>query len=122
MLFDGAQYLSLGTFRKTGVRVDTPVWFAEDGEWLYVLSNNQAGKIKRIRNSDRCQIAPCTMLGKTTGKWQDSTANIIDDASEIQRAHLALKKKYGWQMLMLDSGAWIGGRIKQRTFIKIKKP
>ena|SRR6478736_6532955 len=120
--FKTAQYLSLGTFRKTGVRVDTPVWFAEDGEFLYVLSNNQAGKIKRIRNSQRCQIAPCTMLGKTTGEWQDSTAVIIVDPVAIQCAHQALKKKYGWQMLMLDSGAWIGGRINQRTFIKLKKP
>lgn len=122
MSFESAQYLNLGTFRKTGVRVDTPVWFASDGNMLYVLSNGQAGKIKRIRNSSRCEIAPCTMLGTLTGIWQASKAEIISDADEILHAHMALKKKYGWQMTLLDSGAWIGGRIKQRTFIKIRQP
>lgn len=122
MTFESAQYLSLGTFRKTGVRVDTPVWFAPDGDMLYVLSNNQAGKIKRIKNSSRCEIAPCTMLGSVTGSWQESTAELINDQDEISRAHTALKKKYGWQMTLLDSGAWMGGRIKQRAFIKIRKP
>jgi PPOX class probable F420-dependent enzyme len=89
---------------------------------LYVLSNNQAGKIKRIRNSSRCEIAPCTMLGTLTGVWQESKAELISDEDEMLRAHMALKKKYGWQMALLDSGAWMGGRIKQRTFIKIRKP
>ena len=122
MSFETAKYLTLGTFRKTGARVDTPVWFAEDGGGFYVLSNNQAGKVKRIRNSGNCQIAPCTMLGSPTGAWQDSTAFIIDDADEIQRAHKALKKKYGFQMLLLDGGARLGGKINQRSFIKIRKP
>lgn len=122
MQFEKAKYLSLGTFRKNGVRVDTPVWFAEDGDFFYVLSNNQAGKVKRIKNSSRCQIVPCAMLGNPTGEWQDSNAFIINEGTEAKRAHQALKRKYGWQMLMLDSGAWIGGRINERSFIKINKP
>ena len=122
MSFETAKYLTLGTFRKTGARVDTPVWFAEDNGFFYVLSNNQAGKVKRIRNGANCQIAPCTVLGSPTGEWQDSTALIIDDLNEIQRAHKALKKKYGFQMLLLDGGARLGGKINQRSFIKIRKP
>ncbi len=122
MDFDGAQYLVIGTFRKSGVRVDTPVWFAEDGDSLFVVSNNQAGKVKRLRNSPRCQIAPCTMLGKPTGPWHDSEAWLLQDEQEIKRAHRALKRKYGWQMLMLDTGAWIGGRIRQRSYIRIRRP
>ena len=122
MDFDTAQYLNIGTFRKSGNRVDTPVWFAVDGDYFYVLSNNQAGKLKRLRNSSRCQLAPCTLLGSPTGEWRDSDAFLVSDPEEEKRAHQALKKKYGWQMLLLDSGAWIGGRIKQRTYIRINKP
>lgn len=122
MSFETAKYLTLGTFRKTGVRVDTPVWFAEESGFFYVLSNNQAGKVKRIKNGSHCQIAPCTVLGSPTDEWQDSTAFIIDDNDEIQLAHNALKNKYGFQMLLLDGGAWLGGKIKQRSFIKISKP
>lgn len=120
--FDNAQYLNLGTFRKTGIRVDTPVWFAEENGYFYLLSNNQAGKVKRLKNSGRCQIAPCTMTGKLTGEWHDSEATILDTDSDIQQAHQALLNKYGWQMRMLDAGAWIGGKIRQRNFIRVNKP
>ncbi len=51
--FAGQKYLNLETFRKSGVGVRTPVWFAEkDGELLlYTLANS--GKVKRIRNLRR---------------------------------------------------------------------
>lgn len=120
--FAQAQYLNLGSFRKTGVRVDTPVWFATHNDAFYVLSNNQAGKIKRLKNGSRCAIAPCTFSGTTTGPWQETEATLVDSSDEIAAAHAALKKKYGWQMLILDGGAWLGGRIKERTYIRIRQP
>lgn len=120
--FNNAEYLNLGTFRKTGARVDTPVWFAEHDGGFYVLSNNQAGKVKRLKNSSRCQIAPCTMTGKLTGKWHDSEAVILTAPADIQLAHQVLLNKYGWQMRMLDAGAWLGGKINQRSFLRINKP
>lgn len=119
---DNAQYLLLGTFRKNGNRVDTPVWFAPDGQSFYVVSNNQAGKVKRLRNGSRCLIAPCTMLGKPTGEWQETQAWLVQSADEELLAHQALKRKYGWQMRMLDTGAWLGGKIRERSFIRIDKP
>ena len=122
MSFESVQYLTLGTFRKTGVRVDTPVWFAEHAGSFYVLSNNQAGKIKRLRNNSRCQIATCTFSGRPTGPWHDTEAFLVSNAAEAQQAHRSLQRKYGWQMRLLDGGAWLGGRIKQRTYISIRKP
>ncbi len=118
--FTNAQYLTLGSFRKTGVRVDTPVWFTQDGELFYACSNNQAGKVKRLKNSGRCQIAPCTMTGTPTGDWQDGEATILNDEKRIALAHRALRKKYGWKMWLLDSGACLSGRIKQRAYICIR--
>ncbi|MCC7515849.1 MAG: PPOX class F420-dependent oxidoreductase [Pseudomonadales bacterium] len=120
--FDEADYINLGTFRKTGARVDTPVWFAEQDNAFFVLSNNQAGKVKRLRNGQRCQIAPCTLFGTVTGQWYDAEASILDDEEAIKTAYDALKQKYGWQMHLLDTGARIGGRIDQRTFLRITKP
>ena len=54
----GAQYMSLRTFRKSGVAVTTPVWFAETGGKLYFLTANDAGKVKRIRNNQQVTVAP----------------------------------------------------------------
>jgi uncharacterized protein len=120
--FQTARYLNLGTFRNSGVRVDTPVWFTTGQNVFYVFSNQQAGKVKRLRNHSRCAIAPCTMLGEPTGAWQESEAFLVTDSEEIKSAHRALQKKYGWQMVLLDTGARLGGRIQQRTYIRIRQP
>ena len=60
----GQRYISLATFRKTGVAVYTPIWFAEDNNKLYFMTNSKLGKYKRIRNNPQVKIAPCTIRGK----------------------------------------------------------
>ncbi len=63
----GKKYVSLVTFRKNGVAVPTPVWFAERDGKLYVKTRNDSGKYKRIRNNPKVKIAPCNMRGTITG-------------------------------------------------------
>ena len=63
----GQKYISLATFRKNGLVVNTPVWFAEQGEKLYVMTRSDSGKYKRIRNNPQIKVAACTMGGKITG-------------------------------------------------------
>ncbi len=65
--FAGAKYLNLETFRKTGLGVRTPVWFAQDVlhsartiTVFYIYSEADAGKVKRIRNDPNVRVAPCT--------------------------------------------------------------
>ena len=62
----GQRYISLATFRKNGAAVHTPVWFAEEGGKLYVMTSDTTGKYKRIRNNSQVRIAPCTIRGKLT--------------------------------------------------------
>ena len=84
----GQRYISLATFRKTGVPVYTPVWFAEENDKLYFMTNSKLGKVKRIRNNPQVKIAPCTMGGKITGPEFPATARIlpVEDAARIRRA------------------------------------
>jgi uncharacterized protein len=118
-VWDKVQYLNLATFRKTGVTVETPIWFAKDGDTLYAFSTQDAGKVKRLRNSSRARIAPCTVTGKLTGDWVDAEAFVLDDKAGKDRAYQAIKKKYGLQMLAINIGAYFGGRINKRAFIAI---
>ncbi|HVO62299.1 MAG TPA: PPOX class F420-dependent oxidoreductase [Terriglobales bacterium] len=92
----GQKYLSLTTFRKTGVPVSTPVWFAEDDGKLYLFTNPKSGKVKRIRNNPRVRIAPCTMRGRVTGPEFEAVARIIP-SSEAGLGLSRMKKKY-WLM------------------------
>jgi PPOX class probable F420-dependent enzyme len=119
-VWDSAQYLNLATFRKTGVAVETPVWFAKEGDTLYAFSTRDAGKVKRLRNSSRARIAPCTVTGKVTGDWVDAEGLLLDEKIGKDVAHKALKRKYGLQMLALDIGAFFGGRINKRAWIALK--
>jgi PPOX class probable F420-dependent enzyme len=73
----GQKYISLTTFRKTGAKVATPVWFGEDGSKLYVMTISSMGKTKRIRNNPQVTVAPCTMRGKLTGPEIPATARLL---------------------------------------------
>ncbi len=88
--------MSLTTYRKNGEAVATPVWFAQIGDKLYVYSDADAGKIKRLRHTTRVSVAPCTATGTVTGAAQEATARILSDA-EGQIALDAINRKYGWQ-------------------------
>jgi PPOX class probable F420-dependent enzyme len=89
----GQRYISIATFRKSGVPVYTPIWFAEDGDKLYFMTSSKLGKTKRIRNNPQVKIAPCTIRGRITGPEFSGTARILpeNDAGRVRRA---INEKY----------------------------
>ncbi len=89
----GQKYISLTTFRKSGVAVATPVWFGEDGDKLYVMTRSDMGKTKRIRNNPSVRVAPCTIRGKVTGPEFEASARILPQ-EEHPRARRAIQRKY----------------------------
>lgn len=92
----GQRYVSLTTFRKTGVGVPTPLWFAEESGRLYFMTRSDSGKYKRIRNNMGVRVAPCTMRGRVTGPAFDGLARILPE-TDWPRARQALEQKY-WLM------------------------
>ena len=89
----GQKYINLATFRKNGVPVSTPVWFAEDDERLYVMTSSKLGKYKRIRNNPKVKIAPCTVRGRLIGPQYPATARILQP-DEFERARRLINAKY----------------------------
>ena len=89
-----AQYVALTTYRLDGRAVVTPVWAAEREGRLLIFSNPAAGKMKRLRNSSRAHVAPCTWNGTLTGEPLQATARILA-AHELGGMWSALVKKYG---------------------------
>ena len=115
-----ASYVSLATFRKSRVKVATPVWCAPYGDWLYIFSESRAGKVKRLRNSAQAELAQCDMRGKLQGPWHDAEAQLFDSPAEIAIALQALREKYGWQMWLVDTGSRLTGRLNARAYIKVR--
>lgn len=112
-------YVSLETFRRSGVGVKTPVWFAVLDDKLYVVTDGTSGKVKRIRATKRGRVAACGVTGTVHGEWFDAAVRIVKDRQLIDRAHAALKEKYGWQMWLLDAGSTLFGRIGRRAWIEV---
>jgi uncharacterized protein len=90
----GRKYCLLVTFRRDGRAVPTPVWFGLDGDRLYIRSERNTGKVKRIRRESTARVAPCSVRGKPLGPPVDATARILD-SSEEERAERALAANYG---------------------------
>lgn len=93
----GHQYISLTTYRKSGAAVATPVWFASDGDRIYIVTQADAGKVKRIRNNPRVTMAPSDAQGKVKpdAPSVEGVAAVLG-AAEGARGDRALRAKYGW--------------------------
>lgn len=102
MLDPKEKYVSLITYRKTGEPVATPVWFADLGGSFGVITDNNVGKVKRIRNNPRVTITPCDMGGKLQpdAKPLHATARIVsgEDATRVRKA---IRRKYPLTYRML---------------------
>jgi PPOX class probable F420-dependent enzyme len=102
-------YVSLTTFRRTGVPVSTPVWAAPDGDTLVVWTRTDSGKVKRLRHTARVTVAPCTFRGRVEGPAVDGTAGFASHA-EWPGALAALRRAYGFRFQL----GYVTSRVVQR--------
>jgi PPOX class probable F420-dependent enzyme len=119
---DGEQYVSLGTFKKSGQEVLTPVWFAadpKDPKRLWIYTNVNSWKVKRVRNNGRARVAPCNATGKLKGDFLEAKARMVGPGDpDWQRGWDALHAKY-W---MLGVGLFLSrftGRYAQRGLMAV---
>ena len=117
---DRHRYMSLATFRGNGTEVATPVWFAAAEGRLYVVTAGASGKVKRLRRSSRARVAPSDARGRVRGEWREGSAHILTEPRAIDRAHAALRAKYGWQVWLADALSRLTGRIHHRAWIEIR--
>ena len=89
-----AQYVALTTYRRDGTPVVTPVWAAAEGDSLFIFSNPNAGTVKRVRNSSRATVAPCTATGTITGAALPAEAFLLSK-DQMPKVWSLLVKKYG---------------------------
>jgi len=89
-----ARYVSLTTFTKDGRPKPVPVWIARDGDRAVVITEKNAWKVKRIRNTPRVTLAPCDMRGKVTGEPVEAVATVLDD-SQTESVYRAINQRYG---------------------------
>ena len=95
------KYISLTSYKKNGDAVGVPVWLVPEGDRVYVWTNRQSWKAKRLKNDPRCAIAPCDASGKKIlGPAMPGTARFVegDDAARIAAA---VRARYGFQFHLI---------------------
>jgi uncharacterized protein len=89
-----SKYVSLVTYRRDGTPVATPVWHVTTGGELFVVSEADAWKVKRVRNDSRAEVTVCNVRGKVApgAARAHGTARLLDPAdTEVARRLLARK-------------------------------
>ena len=92
-----ARYARLRSFRRDGASIDTPIWFALDGDGLLFRTKvgpktrrlSARGDVELAACDHRCRLRP----GATTVAGR---ATILSGAA-AERANRLLHERYGWQ-------------------------
>ena len=93
------RYVSLTTFRRTGVPVATAVWIAPVGDALVVVTGAATGKAKRLRNDARLELRECSVRGRVRpgAPVVHARAELVTDLQEQERLLEGHRRKYGVQ-------------------------
>lgn len=117
--YENRQYINVETFRKNGVGVQTPVWFVQEGDILYLRTGEDSWKVKRIRNNPSVRVVPSQSRGQPLGEWQAARARIVEDPQEVERVNQAMKSKYGLLKGAFDWYARLSGSDHVTVALKL---
>lgn len=120
MICNSEKYVNLSTKKKDGSFVNTPVWFAQDGEKndFFIFSAGEAGKIKRIKNFSSVRVAICDVRGNLKGEWISAQAELVSEEESKIKAYKQLHKKYGLTIRVFDFFSKLFGNYEQRQLVK----
>jgi PPOX class probable F420-dependent enzyme len=106
------RYVNLTTYRKDGTGVPTPVWYAVDGGEVFIVSDADAWKVRRIRNNSRVVVTVCGIRGKVApgAPAAEGTARLLDEAG-TQAARALIARKY----LLSRVGNWFTRTLLRRS-------
>jgi len=94
--FLNQKYINLETYRRNGQAVRTTVWFVMDAGTIYIRTDMNSGKIKRIKNNPNIRITPSGARGQLKGKWIEGKIKMAGSL-ELEHANQLLEQKYGIQ-------------------------
>jgi len=116
-------FVSLTTFRKSGEAVSTPVWVAREGADLLVVTPTESGKVKRLRNSGRVELRPCSRTGAVAENAVPvpGLAEIVADPAETEHLIAVIRAKYGVEYrVMMFIERVVARRRKPRVVVRIR--
>lgn len=114
-------YIALESFRKNGTGVITPVWVAGENDKIYVWTEANSWKVKRIRNNERVRVCESDARGTPKSEWIEARARILDSPEDDAVMQKRLSKKYGLQFKFFKFMGQVRNRNSRRIAIEISE-
>jgi PPOX class probable F420-dependent enzyme len=108
------KYVSVVTFRKTGVAVSTATWIVPlDGGRIGLLTSSAAGKAKRLRNNPNVTLQPSDVRGRVAASSTPltGTVELVNCGPDFEAITSKMRAKYGLMvpiMRLVDSVRHLG--------------
>ena len=95
--FGSTRYALLRTYRRDGTPVETPIWFAVQGNSV-VFRTKVGPKTKRLAARPDVELIACDHRGHVRGDATTFAGRaIVLSGAEAAAANRALHRRYGWQ-------------------------
>jgi PPOX class probable F420-dependent enzyme len=106
-----SRYVSLTTYRKDGTPVTTPVWHVPRDAELWIVTEADSGKVKRIRNNPQVRVQPCSLRGTVAPDAPSvtGTARLLDGDGTAQARKLLARRYF-----MSRAGNWFARLLRLR--------
>jgi PPOX class probable F420-dependent enzyme len=98
----GHDHCLLVTYKRDGTGVPSPVWFAVKGDRLYVWTEINAYKAKRLRRDPRALIAPCGPTGKPLGDPIAVVGRVLETPEEREEAARLIRSQWHLGRLVFE--------------------
>ncbi|BDZ42254.1 hypothetical protein GCM10025865_15530 [Paraoerskovia sediminicola] len=86
---------------------------------MYVTTDLDSGKVKRIRNGSRVRLQACDMKGAVHGPAVAGRARVVDDPTLEKGALAGLKAKYGLQFRLIGLLATFRRNTGERVILEL---
>jgi uncharacterized protein len=119
------KFVSLTTFKKDGSAVASPMWIGRDGDDLFFWTPVDSWKAKRAKNNPRVTLVPCSRGGKVRegATPVDGVAEVITEPATVQRLAGVIRRKYGFEFVIVTFIERILARGKKaRLILRIALP
>jgi len=87
---------------------------ARSGDHLYVITQDNSGKVKRLRHTSEVLVAPCDMRGNITGTQVPATAELLDEEGTTAVRQL-IDRRYGFMARIIEIGGTLQSLIRRRS-------
>ena len=94
------KYLNLTSFKRDGTGVSTPVWFVQENGRLFVRTDGDSYKAKRIAHNPSVMIAECSASGRLRGEPVAARAE-IRRKGEAQHVDELMARKYRLDRILI---------------------